>query len=144
MALTDHPRPAAQPDLRRVGLLVAGDTLVFLLFAAVGRASHGEAAGLDALLQVLETAAPFAAAWFLVAPFAKLYRAEVASGLRPTLARGALAWLVALPIGMLLRMLLRREGIPPTSFFVTSYIFVLMFMFSWRGLYVWLTRRRNA
>lgn len=141
MALTNHPRPAAQPDLRRVGPLVAGDALVFLLFAAIGRASHGEAAGLDALFQVLETAAPFAAAWFLVAPFARLYQAEVTAGLRPTLTRGALAWLIALPIGMLLRMVLRREGIPPTSFFITSYLFVLMFMFTWRGLYLWLSRK---
>ncbi len=144
MALTDHPRPTAPPDLRRVGPLAAGDALVFLLFAAIGRASHGEAAGLDALLQVLETAAPFAAAWFSVAPFARLYRAEVASDLRPTLTRGALAWLIALPIGMLLRMLLRREGIPPTSFFVTSYVFVLMFMFCWRGLYIWLIRKNRT
>ena len=45
-----------------VGLLslILGDALVFLIFAAIGRRSHGEAAGLDSLLQVALTAAPLA------------------------------------------------------------------------------------
>lgn len=144
MALTEHSRPAAPPDLRQVALLAAGDALVFLLFAGIGRASHGEASGLAALGLVLETAAPFAAGWFLSAPWAGLFRPAVAARLRPTLGRAALAWLVGLPIGMALRMLLRHEGLPPASFFVTSYLFVLLFLAVWRGLFTWLAGRRVA
>src|SRR4051794_22331742 len=79
MALTDHSQPAATtPDLRRIAALVAGDALAFLVFAAVGRASHTEAAGLDAILQVAGTAAPFALGWFIVAPLAGAFKAELA------------------------------------------------------------------
>lgn len=144
MALTEHSRPAAPPDLRQVAPLVAGDALVFVLFAAIGRASHGEAAGLAALVQVLETAAPFAAGWFLTAPWAGLFRPAIAARLRPTLARAALVWLIGMPIGMALRMLIRHEGLPPSSFFMTSYLFVLLFMAVWRGLFAWLAGRRSA
>lgn len=41
---------------RRLALLVGGDTLALLLFAAIGRRNHGE--GLQ-LLQTLNTAVPF-------------------------------------------------------------------------------------
>lgn len=143
MALTEHSRPAARPDMRQTALLAAGDALVFFVFAAIGRASHGEASGLAALGQVLETAAPFAAGWFAAAPFAKLYRPEIAGRLRPTMGRAALAWLAGLPVGMALRMLVRQEGLPPASFFITSYLFVLLFLGVWRSLYVWLAGKRG-
>lgn len=42
---------------RRTILLVVGDALALMIFAAIGRASHGEEAGLTALAQVAETAA---------------------------------------------------------------------------------------
>jgi hypothetical protein len=55
---------------------VIGDALALLIFAALGRASHGEAAGLTALTQVAETAAPFIIGWFAVAPLFGAYRAQ--------------------------------------------------------------------
>src|SRR5689334_1124680 len=64
MASIDHPKRASAPSsARRTTLLAAGDALAFMVFAALGRASHSEAAGLDAIMQVAETAAPFAAGW---------------------------------------------------------------------------------
>ena len=44
----------------RTTILIVGDACVFVIFAAVGRASHHEASGLNALLQIVLTAAPFA------------------------------------------------------------------------------------
>src|SRR5436853_5650399 len=120
MALTDHSQPAATtPDLRRVAALVAGDALAFLAFAAVGRASHSEAAGLDAILQVAGTAAPFALGWFVVAPLAGAFKAELAGNPRKMLRRTALAWLIAWPIGQALRALVRQSGIPLTFAIIT-------------------------
>ena len=54
---------------RQLANLVIGDILVFLVFSVIGRISHGEPVGLTALPQVVGTAAPFAAGWFIVAPF---------------------------------------------------------------------------
>ncbi len=80
MASLDRPeRMATVARVRRSALLAAGDALAFMIFAALGRASHSEAAGLAAILQVAETAAPFAIGWFVVAPFAGTYRADITS-----------------------------------------------------------------
>ena len=59
---------------RRTVILIVGDACMFVIFAAVGRASHHEASGLGAFLSVLQTAAPFAIGWFVVAPFLGAYR----------------------------------------------------------------------
>src|SRR5258708_12459167 len=59
---------------RRVAALAAGDTLMFLLFAALGRRTHGEASGPAALAQIALTALPFALGWFLIAPFVGAFR----------------------------------------------------------------------
>src|SRR5689334_7383125 len=111
MALTDHPRRAvAAPDMRRAAMLAIGDALAFMLFAAIGRASHSEAAGVDAILQIAETAAPFAIGWFVVAPLIGAFKAETSSP-RFMLERTALSWLLAWPLGLALRALFRHSGI---------------------------------
>src|SRR5437016_10350579 len=70
-------------------LLVIGDAIVFLIFAAVGRRSHGEAASISAFLQVVGTAAPFALGWFIVAPFVGAYRRLTTTGVRKMAQRTA-------------------------------------------------------
>jgi hypothetical protein len=141
MALIDHSQRApAALNLRRTAALAAGDALAFMLFAAIGRASHGEASGLDAVLQVAETAAPFAIGWFAVAPFVGAYRAEVAARPRAMLVRSALAWLIAWPIGLLLRALIRSSSIPAT-FAIITLVTVLIILLGWRGVFAWLSAR---
>jgi hypothetical protein len=143
MALTDHPgRVSAAPDLRRAGLLAAGDLVAFLVFAGIGRASHGEATGLDAILQVVETAAPFAVGWLLVAPFAGAFRAEVIRRPQSMLARTALAWLVAEPIGVVLWSLLRERPIQAT-FVIITFLTNLVILLGWRGAFAWLAAKKG-
>ncbi len=144
MALTDHPRRAsAGLDLRRAGVLAAGDLAAFLVFATIGRASHGEAAGLDAILQVVETAAPFAVGWFLIAPFAGAFKAELLHRPRALLTRTALAWLLAAPIGVVLWSLLRQRPIQPT-FVIITFLTILIILLGWRGLFAWLASRQGS
>jgi hypothetical protein len=129
-------------------LLVVGDAVSFLVFAAVGRSSHGEAAGLDALLQVAATAAPFALGWWLVAPFVGAYRMrqEEAQGWAARLPssfllRTLLAWVLALPVGLGLRALFLQRGIP-LSFAIVTFIANTILLLGWRGVFLWLWRRR--
>jgi len=71
MVTTKETKAKAPPktsNTRRIATLIVGDALAFLVFAAIGRSSHGEATGLAAIPQIALTAAPFAAAWFIVAP----------------------------------------------------------------------------
>jgi hypothetical protein len=132
------------PVERSVSLLVAGDALAFLVFAAIGRSSHGEAAGLDAVLQVVATAAPFAVGWFAVAPFLGALRPALLVRPGPFLARTALAWLVAWPVGLLLRALLLQRAIP-LSFALVTFVSVLVLLAGWRTLFTLvLARRRSA
>ena len=141
MALTNHPRRAGTiPSLRRGAALAVGDALAFMLFAGIGRASHNEAVGLDAILQVAETAAPFAIGWFVVAPFVGAFSTDVRGHPRTMLTRTALAWLIAWPIGLLLRALIRQTGIP-TTFAIITLLTVLLILLGWRGLFAWLTAR---
>ena len=142
MALTDRSSHApARSGWTRTPLLVAGDALAFLVFSATGRASHGEAAGFAAALQVAETAAPFIVGWLLVAPLAGAYRPDVVVSPRAMAARTALAWLIACPVGLALRALLRQTGIP-LSFAITTFLFNLAILLAWRLVYASLARRR--
>ncbi|MEN9938645.1 MAG: hypothetical protein RLZZ387_5224 [Chloroflexota bacterium] len=122
------------PGLGRTAGLVAGDVAAFLVFSAVGRSSHGAAAGLDALLQVAGTAAPFAVGWFLVAPFVGVFGPAAVSGVRPMVARTALAWLLAWPIGLALRALLLQRSVP-LSFALVTLVTVLVILVVWRGVF---------
>jgi hypothetical protein len=123
-----------QSGPRLTAALVGGDALAFLLFAAIGRSSHGAAAGLDALLQVAGTAAPFAIGWFAVAPLVGAFRPSVTARPRAMLGRTALAWLAAWPVGLVLRALALQRGIP-LSFAVVTLVTVLVILGVWRGLF---------
>jgi hypothetical protein len=144
MALTEHtPTTTAASGAGRTALLIAGDALAFLVFAALGRSSHGEAAGPSAILQVAETAAPFAIGWFAVAPLIGACRATVVSQPRAMLGRTALAWLMAWPIGLGLRALARHAPIP-MSFAIVVLVTNMIILLGWRGLFAWFLARRRA
>src|SRR5258708_8245840 len=77
---------------RRVAALVAGDTLMFLLFAALGRRTHGEASGPAALAQIALTALPFALGWFLITPFLGAFRPARPTTVAPMALPSQLSW----------------------------------------------------
>src|SRR5882757_7272558 len=79
-ASKDTLEDQGRANIGRIILLVIGDVIVFLIFAAVGRRSYGEAASISSLLQVAGTAAPFALGWFIVAPFIGAYRRHQTTG----------------------------------------------------------------
>jgi Protein of unknown function (DUF3054) len=119
-------------------LLAAGDLLAFLLFAALGRHSHEEAGN---LAQLVGTAAPFAISWFAVAPWLGAFPKAPRFQPRNLLSRTALAWLCAWPIGLLLRAVLLRRGVP-LSFALVVLAANAVFLLGWRGLYAVARMRR--
>jgi hypothetical protein len=128
-------RAAGEPAGRRVALLAAGDALAFLIFAAIGRGSHGEATGLAALPQIALTALPFAAAWFILAPFAGAYRREVSAHPRQMLKRTALAWLLSWPLALALRGIFVDHAVPPLTFAGITLVFNMAILLIWRWPY---------
>ncbi len=127
----------------RVAGLVVGDAVVFLIFASVGRASHSEAAGLGALGEVARTAAPFAIAWFAVAPFLGAYRRSATATPGVMLRRTELAWLAAWPVALLLRWAFTSQA-PPPAFALITLITNALFLGVWRGLFALAAARAGA
>lgn len=122
---------------QRITFLVIGDVLVFLIFSAIGRRSHGEAAGLSAFVQIALTAAPFAFGWFLVSPFLGAFRRGLETQPRKMATRTALAWLAAWPVGLIVRGFVEKGlpltfVIPPWTFALVTLITNMLFLLLWR------------
>jgi hypothetical protein len=122
------------PDMQRILTLALGDVFAFLIFATIGRGSHGETTGIAALPEVVVTAAPFAIGWFLVAPFVGAFRRDVVANPRTMAIRTALAWILAWPVGLLLRWLFVGR-VPPLSFALIVLSFNLAVLLVWRWPY---------
>ena len=142
MASIDRPdQGAAAPGVRRGALLVAGDVLAFHVVTAVGLLSHGELASLDQLPHLVEVAMPFAAGWLVAAPLAGAFRPDVSSAPRRILARTAVAWLIACPIGLLLWSLVRQRPVQP-AFAIVTFLTNLVALLGWRGAFALLAGRQ--
>ena len=120
------------PYKRAVIMLVIGDTICFLIFAALGRNTHGEASGFAAIPQIVVTALPFAAGWFLVSPFVGAFRHKIQAQPRAMAVHTVLAWLLAWPVAMLLRGLFVDHRIPPLSFAIIVLLFNMLLLLVWR------------
>jgi hypothetical protein len=141
--MTTEPQIQRAGGTVRAALLAAGDVAALIAFAALGRASHGEAAGLDAFAQVLETAAPFAAGWLVAAGLTGAYRAGVVAHPGRMAARAGLAWAIGCPLGLGLRALIRQSGIP-LSFAITTFLIAGAILLLWRVLFAVVAARRQA
>lgn len=133
--------PDTRNNVSRTIALVLGDIVVFLVFAAIGRRSHGEEAGLSAVLQVVTTAVPFLLGWFLVAPFIGAFRRDIMADPLKMARRTALAWLAAWPVAMLLRGLLVDHAIPPWTFWLVAFLSNTVFLQIWRLPYALIVKR---
>lgn len=87
-------------DLARRFDLVAGDILSLLLFAYIGRASHGDK---SISPELFKTAAPFLVAWLGAAPLLGAYTRAATANVSSTVASFARAWAIAVPMGIALR-----------------------------------------
>lgn len=124
----------------RIVLLAIGDALVFIIFAVIGMRSHK--VGL-AVPSVLQTAAPFAIGWFIVSPFVGAFRRKITSQPGKMSLRTALSWLIAWPVGLLLRGIFNHE-IPPVSFAIVTLITNAIFLQIWRVPFAWFTRKSHV
>jgi hypothetical protein len=120
------------PYKQAVIILVIGDLLCFLIFAALGRDTHGETSGFAAIPQIIKTALPFAAGWFLVSPFVGAFRHKILAQPRAMVMRTVLVWLLSWPVAMILRGIFVDHGIPPFSFAFVVLLFNSVLLLVWR------------
>lgn len=135
---------AKSSERLRIISLAVGDTLVFLLFSVIGRLSHGERVDPAAFPQVLATAAPFAIGWFIIAPYVGAYRHDVTTQPRRMALRTAFAWLLSLPVGLALRGIFVDHDLPPISFAIVTFVFVMLVLQLWRCPYALIQRLKQS
>lgn len=111
--------------------LAGGDILSFLAFAAIGRRAHSMGSALE---DVAATAVPFMIAWFLVGPFMGAFAPDATASSGQAAKRAGLTWLVAFPLGLLIRTPIVGR-FPHYSFAIVAGIFTLVMLTGWRALF---------
>lgn len=115
--------------LKRQWYLPLGDLIVLMVFASIGRASHSEGVR---ILGIFETAAPFMVGWLVAAPFTGAYREDATASTANALLLTARTWIVGIPLGLLLRAIYLRKGIP-VSFAIVTLLSTLILLSLWRA-----------
>ena len=125
-------------------ILVLGDIIVFLIFAAIGRRSHEQS---SAVMGVLVTAIPFAAGWFLVSPFIGAYKRILMANPGKMALRTLLGWLASWPVAMALRVIFVDHGNIAfkslVSFSIVTLISNTILLLVWRVPFAFVNRRRQ-
>lgn len=116
-------------DVKRIALLVAGDAVGLLIFAIVGRISHGEVLSLE----TLGTALPFWIGWYTAAGLLGGYGKSACGefGVLPATGTAVKCWAAGTPISLILRGILKGY-IPPLSFALITTAVTGVIMVGWR------------
>jgi hypothetical protein len=153
-------------------ILLVGDLIAVVAFVAVGQEDHGLVNEANPVLGVLLTAGEFGVPWLIAGLLLGAFRTgdHVGAGLAPAqgdhplrfatgifgkgrpyaslLARSLNTWLVAAPIGILIRSYALGRAVIPTVFLVATLGFGGMFVLGWRALFAlvwwWLGRREAS
>ena len=115
----------------RIWPALAADAICLLVFAIVGRSSHGESTD---LLGVLRTAGPFLGGYLLGLLLARGWRSPFA---RTT---ALVLWVSAVVGGMLLRVLTGAGT--AWSFVIVTTVVLAAFLLGWRGIFALVQRAR--
>jgi hypothetical protein len=123
---------------RRLPLMV-GDSATLLMFALLGRRAHSMGSAMD---DVIGTALPFVIGWFLAAPFTGALGPHATANGRQAARYAALTWLVAFPLGLLIRIPLVGRIAHP-SFMIVAGVFTLVTLILWRVLFAQISSARR-
>lgn len=123
-------------------VLILGDWLVLLLFVFIGQRDHNMS-GPGTFASLLTTALSLAIPWTIAAFLLGASRLEDSPTLGRWLGRVLTAWLVAAPLGLLLRALLRGQGTIAVPFMLVVMGLGGLFVLGWRGVYYYLANRHR-
>jgi Protein of unknown function (DUF3054) len=140
---SEQKTPAVRSNGARLTNLIIGDALVFLIFALIGRRSHGEAAGFNTVVQIVVTALPFLAGWFIVSPFLGAFRKGLETRPLEMAKKTLLAWICAWPVAMILRGIFVDHAIPPWTFWLVALLANTILLLLWRVPVAFLGRIRE-
>lgn len=116
-------------------VLAAVDVVALLGFAAVGKASHSADGSLD-IGAVASVAFPFVTSWLLTSPLTGIYTEDAEDGnvVSESFLKAAKGWIVAVPLGIALRGVIKGY-MPPVSFAIVTMIATLVIVGGARVLF---------
>ncbi len=143
-SVANESQTAGMSDKQRITWLVIGDVVVFLVFAFIGRRSHNEAIGIGAFFQVVLTALPFAAAWFIISPVIGAFKRGLERKPGTMATRTLLSWLAAWPVALALRGIFVDHAVPPLTFGIITLVANSILLLLWRWPFAFFMSRRKA
>lgn len=108
-------------------VLSAIDATSLLVFAGVGKASHSAVDGSLDVFAVLVTAFPFLVSWFLVSPLVGSFTPEATKDVKSAAVQSAKGWILAIPLGCILRGVIKGY-VPPLPFVIVTMIATLVIL----------------
>ncbi|WP_129629312.1 DUF3054 domain-containing protein [Candidatus Oscillochloris fontis] len=125
------------PTTNRLLMLLVGDIIALLIFAAIGRNSHGAAIGPAAFAQVFTTALPFLLGWLISAPLFGAFSPHTTANPLQMLRTTSIAWVAALLLGAVIRATMIGR-FSEFSFYFVTFIVALFILCGWRGIFaIW-------
>ncbi len=120
-------------------ILLAGDLIAVIAFVTVGQRDHELVNDANPVLGVLVTAGEFGVPWLIAGLLLGAFPRGDKLTVRSLLARSLNTWLVAAPIGILIRSYALGRAVIPTIFLVATLGFGGVFVLGWRALFavVW-------
>jgi hypothetical protein len=115
-------------------ILIMGDLLALILFVVVGQTDHGTIREENPTLGVLLASWGFALLWLLTGWPLASFPHPTDWNLRVLLGKALHTWLVAAPLGLLLRSFVLGRLNIPVLFFTATLGFGLLFLWAWRFL----------
>ncbi|MCC7163679.1 MAG: DUF3054 domain-containing protein [Anaerolineae bacterium] len=154
--LTDNnfeKRPTPPLSLRMAGLfpnplaalyMMLGDIVTLLLFVYIGQADHELIDAENPVRGLLLASLPFIITWLVTSTVLGAYRVS-AEDLRWRVAFWRLlnAWLVAAPLGIVLRAVWLDRAVIPTAFVLAALGFGGLMLLIWRAAYILVWRSRH-
>jgi hypothetical protein len=113
------------------GVAATGDTIIFLVFAALGQAQHSSSEG-PSVLRIIWTAMPFILGWFLSAYALNAIAKEGFKERRVVVRRTVMTWIGGCGVGLILRSILEGH-VTPLPFVVVAFGFNLVLLILWHA-----------
>jgi hypothetical protein len=119
-------------------ILLIGDLIALTAFVLVGQADHNTINAANPLLGALPNVAALALPWLILAWLLRAYpKGATPPALPGFWGRSALAWLIAVPVGLVIRMVWLGRGGIPIPFLLVTLAAGGLFLLGWRLIY-WL------
>lgn len=124
-------------------LLLLGDLAAILLFVFIGQQDHATTDPDNPVLGLLKAAFPLLITWLVVALAVQAYPKADEMTLRRLLVRGLNAWLIAAPLGLILRAFMFDRGGIPAVFMLLTLLVAGAFILLWRLLFGLVWRKKS-